>query len=69
MPIGHRVNNDDWRAADAVIPVGEAYCAVVVAAVATFGFMTSVGDLAESGALTMTVLVEVEVRPALSVAT
>jgi hypothetical protein len=67
MPIGHRVNNDDWRAAGAAIPGwGETYCAVLVAAadadgdvVATFGLdsmMTSVGDCAESGARTITVL-------------
>ena len=50
------------------------YCAVLVAAadgevVATFGLMTSVWDGAESGARTMTVLVEVAVRPVWSVAT
>jgi hypothetical protein len=60
---GDRVNNDDWRAADAVIPVGEGpYCAVLVAAadvVVTFGLMTSVADGGESGARTMTVLGEV----------
>ena len=44
-----------------------AYCAVVVVAaegdvVATFGSMTSVSDRAESGARTMTVLVEVAIR-------
>ena len=45
------------------------YCAVVVAAVATFELMTSVGDRAESTVRTMTVLVEVAVRPVWSVAT
>jgi hypothetical protein len=50
------------------------YCAVVVApangdVVATFGLMTSVGDCAESTARTMTVLVEVAVRPVWSLAT
>ena len=50
------------------------YCAVLVAAsdgdvVAMFGLMTSVGDGAESGARTITVLVEVAVRPVWSVAT
>jgi hypothetical protein len=50
------------------------YCAVLVAAadgevVAMFGLMTSVGDGAESRLLTMTVLVEVAVRPVWSVTT
>jgi hypothetical protein len=47
---------------------------VVVAAVdgdvvATFGLMTSVGDGAHSAARTMTVLVEVAVRPVCEVTT
>jgi hypothetical protein len=74
MPVKHRVNKHDW-AADAAIPGWEgSYCAVVVAAadgdvVAMFGLMTSVGDCAESGARTMTVLVEVAVRPVWSLTT
>jgi hypothetical protein len=65
-----------YRGRSASLPAGlagwladAAYCAVVVAAVATLGSMTTVGDDAESAARTMTVFVEVAVRPVWAVAT